>query len=541
MPRRRECNALLIHPRFNANSFWHYEDTCRIAGARYPAAPLGLLTVAGMLPSSWGLRLVDLNTRDLTEDDWQWADLVMTGGMLPQQRDILRLIRESHARAKPVVVGGPDITSSPHIYSEADFQVRGEAEGVIDQFLAAWNNGDLGGVYEGEKFKVDVTKSCLPRFDLLDFSDYLHVGVQFSRGCPFNCEFCDIIELYGRVPRMKTNEQMLAELDELYRLGYRGHVDFVDDNLIGNKKALKKFLPELKRWLADHNYPFEFSTEASINLADDPDLLTMMQECNFFAIFVGIESPDPETLVHAQKKQNTRRSIAESIYKIYHAGIFVNAGFIVGFDTEKASMAEAMAQCVEDTAIPACMIGMLYALPNTQLTRRLHAEGRLHVNNDLVNIEDEADQCTAGLNFETLRPRREILADYQQILDRIYTPAAYFARTRRVGRELDCSKRRLKVPLRRTLLDLRTFARLIWRMGIRGRDTRLQFWWTLFDCLVRNPRAVKYVVSLMALYLHFGPFAKYVSTRLGRKMRDVDNGATTALRPVYPELPVVAA
>lgn len=194
-------------------------------------------------------------------------------GVLPQQRDILRIIRTSQAHGKPVVVGGPDITSNPHVYEEANFQVRGEAEGIIDQFLTAWHNGDTGGVFEGEKFKADVAKSCLPRFDLLDFSDYLHVGVQFSRGCPFNCEFCDIIELYGRVPRMKANEQMLAELDELYRLGYRGHVDFVDDKLIGNKKALKQFLPELKQWLATHNYPFEFSTEASINLADDAELL----------------------------------------------------------------------------------------------------------------------------------------------------------------------------------------------------------------------------------------------------------------------------
>ena len=208
--------------------------------------------------------------------------------------------------------------------------------------------------------------------------------MQFSRGCPFTCEFCDIIELYGRVPRTKTNAQMLAELDGLYALGYRGHVDFVDDNLIGNKKAVKAFLPELARWLEEHDYPFEFTTEASLNLADDDELLRLMSEANFFGVFVGIESPDPETLVAMRKKQNTRRNIAESIHRIYAAGMFVTAGFIVGFDSEKASIADAMIELIEDAAIPVAMVGLLYALPNTQLTRRLAKEGRLHTLPELV-------------------------------------------------------------------------------------------------------------------------------------------------------------
>ena len=197
-------------------------------------------------------------------------------------------------------------------------------------------------MFEIEKFTVDVTKSPMPRFDLLNFDYYLHIGVQFSRGCPFTCEFCDIIELYGRVPRAKTNAQMLAELDELYRLGYRGHVDFVDDNLIGNKKAVRTFMPELKDWLERNDYPFEFTTEASVNLADDDDFLKAMSEANFVGVFVGIESPDPDTLVAMKKKQNTRRSLVESIHKIYAAGIFVTAGFIVGFDSEKGSIADGM-------------------------------------------------------------------------------------------------------------------------------------------------------------------------------------------------------
>ena len=259
----------------------------------------------------------------------------------------------------------------------AIFESLAKPNRVIDKFLEAWEAGERQGVFEAEKFQVDVTKSPIPRFDLLKFDDYLHIGVQFSRGCPFTCEFCDIIELYGRVPRAKTNAQMLAELDELYRLGYRGHVDFVDDNLIGNKKAVKAFLPELAKWLEAHDYPFEFTTEASLNLADDAELLRLLNRANFVGVFVGIESPDPATLIAMRKKQNTRRSIAQSIHKIYAAGIFVTLASSSASTARTESAAEAMVDLIEEAAIPVCMVGLLYALPNTQLARRLEKEGRL--------------------------------------------------------------------------------------------------------------------------------------------------------------------
>jgi radical SAM superfamily enzyme YgiQ (UPF0313 family) len=246
-----------------------------------------------------------------------WADLVMTGGMLAQQPDTLAIIDLCRTQNTPVAVGGPDVTSSPRIYGKANFRVLGEAEDIIEQFIEAWTSGAMAGVFEAKKSSVDVTKSPIPRFDLLKMRHYMFVGVQFSRGCPFNCEFCDIIELYGRVPRTKTNEQMLAELQTLFNLGYRGMVDFVDDNLIGNKKAVKRFLPALRQWQKERGYPFNFSTEASINLADDANLLRLMREANFFMVFVGIESPDTDTLISMQKKQNTRRSLAASVHRIY--------------------------------------------------------------------------------------------------------------------------------------------------------------------------------------------------------------------------------
>ena len=513
----------MVYPRFTASSFWNYRATCEIVGAKYPAAPLGLITVAALLPADWTVRLVNRNTGELADADLEWADLVMTGGMLPQQRDTLRVIEMAQTRGKPVVVGGPDVSSSPHIYEAAEFRVLGEAEEVMSEFVEAWRSGAERARFEARGFP-DVTKSPVPRFDLLDFDEYLHVGVQYSRGCPFKCEFCDIIELYGRVPRFKTAPQMLKELEALYDLGYRGHVDFVDDNFIGNKKSLKVFLPELGQWLASHGYPFEFTTEASINLADDPALLALMKQSNFFAIFVGIESPDTDTLVGMQKLQNTRRILRESIARIYDAGIFVNAGFIVGFDTEKRSVAQGMIDCIEETAIPVCMVGLLYALPNTQLTRRLLAEGRLHRDHDRVTTDDVADQCTAGLNFEMLRPRRDALADYREVVARVYEPGAYFARVRRVGRALDCSARKLRMPLRHVWRDGRASLRMLWRTGIRDAAVRRHWWWTVLDTALHNPRALRYVFALMALYLHMGPFSRHVTTRVTHQLGSMDRG-----------------
>src|SRR5258708_14770188 len=379
MSRPRARDVLMIYPRFVNESFWNYRESCGVIGAQYPTIPLGLITVADMLPREWNVRLVNLNTEELSEADLEWADLVMTGGMMFQQAGTLDIIELCRSQGKPVAVGGPDVSSSPHVYERANFRVVGEAEGIIDKFIDAVDGGSNEGLFEAPKFQIDVTKTPKPRFDLLKFEQYMYLGVQYSRGCPFTCEFCDIIELYGRVPRTKTAEQMLEELEVLYQLGYRGHVDFVDDNLIGNKKALKLFLPHLIKWLEERDYPFEFSTEASLNLADDPELITMLKKANFFVIFMGIESPDTDTLIAMRKKQNTRRSIPDSIHKIYRAGIFVTAGFIVGFDSEKGSIAGPMIDVIEDCAIPMSIVGLLWALPNTQLSRRLAREGRLHV------------------------------------------------------------------------------------------------------------------------------------------------------------------
>jgi len=518
------CNVLLVFPRFDGWSFWNIEVACKVAGRRCAEPPLGLITVAALLPPDWNVQLVDRNAQELGDNQLAWADLVMTGGMIPQQPDTLRIIDLCNARGKPVVVGGPDVTSSPHLYERADFRVLGEAESVIEAFARAWNEGVRSGVFAAEQYKTDVTASPVPRFDLLNLDHYLGVGIQFSRGCPFTCEFCDIIELYGRVPRTKTVAQMLAELDALYRIGHRGSVNLVDDNLIGNKKAVKGFLPHLAEWQRQRGYPFAFVTQASINLADDDALLGMMREANLEAVFIGIESPNDEILISMHKKQNARRNLSACIHKIYAAGLFVTAGFIIGFDSEKNSVADEMIACIEAAAIPVCMVGMLTALPNTQLTRRLAREGRLRPDQDISFFDPSggSDQCTAGLNFATARPRRDILNDYRLVLERIYEPTAFFGRLRRMGGLLDRPKLGTKTQAKALLNDLRTLGRLTWRLATRHPELIKPFSSTLIDCAFRNPAALKQVVSQMVMYLHVGPFSRYVVNHLDRHLAMVD-------------------
>lgn len=500
--------CLLIYPQFVFQSFWNYRKTCELLGASYPAAPLGMATVAALLPESWELRLIDCNVDKLTENDIEWANIIFSGGMISQQIEHVRFIEKIKTYNKLHVVGGPDPTSSPHIYDQADHLVLGEAEITLPEFLRDFSEGKAKHIYSPGDAKADMSESPVPRFDLIKFNRYLHVGIQFSRGCPLNCEFCDIIELFGRVPRVKDPEQIISEMQCLYDLGYRGHIDIVDDNFVSNKQAVKRLLPKMVEWQKKHKWPYEFSIEASINLADDDELLNLMQDVGFSACFVGIETPDEEVLRDIQKKVNLNRSLPESIHKIYKHGMVVNAGYIVGFDKEKGSVAEKILDCIEKTHVPANMVGLLFALPNTQLTRRLASEGRLKENFDRAG-DNIGDQCSMGLNFETFRPRNNILNDFKLILREAYEPERYFERIRHLAPLLDCSKKRLKLSLKTHMKNLRGFRKLIMAMGIKA-PYRKQFWHTLGSCALKNRKALRYVAVLMALYLHFHFFIEQV-------------------------------
>ncbi len=402
----------------------------------------------------------------------------------------------------------------------------GEVEGSLQAFLDDWRAGAKSGCYVAPKFTIDVTQTPTPRYDLLKFEDYTYIGVQFSRGCPFLCEFCDIIELYGRVPRTKGFDQILGELETLYQLGYRGHVDFVDDNLIGNKKTVKEFLPLLVEWQKARDYPFAFSTEASLNLADDEEFLGLMRDAGFFIVFIGIESPDDEVLKATRKKQNSKRDIADNISKIYDYGIMVLAGFIVGFDSEKNNVARATTRLIEDASIGVAMVGLLYALPNTQLSRRLTTEGRLHELQ--FTPEDgipEGDQCTAGLNFETRRPREEILRDYREILKNIYTPEAFFGRIQRAALALRIPRRGSGLGLPAARRDLARFLRLLKAMTFDLSQARPHFWRMFLSLLLRNPRALKSAMSMVALYIHLGPFSRFVMGEIDIQITAIEDGS----------------
>ncbi|MEK7466584.1 MAG: B12-binding domain-containing radical SAM protein [Planctomycetota bacterium] len=525
--------ALLVHPEFKVASFWNYRDTCELVDAKYPAAPLGLCTVAAMLPQDWEMRLVDRNVEKWDDSMLDWADVVLTGGMLPQQLDCLEVVRAAKKKGKIVLCGGPDVTSSPHIYKEATHLVLGEAEVTLPRFLADFKLGVAQPVYVDPKM-ANMAESPTPRFDLLKFDAYNHVGIQWCRGCPFLCEFCDIIELYGRVPRTKTHEQLIAELQKLYDLGYRGHVDLVDDNFIGNKKLAKEFLPKLKVWLEERNWPFEFTTEASINLADDEELMQKMQDVGFFAIFVGIESPDEATLIAMKKKQNTGRSIAESVHTIMRHGMWVNAGFILGCDGETGSVAKGIIDCIEDTGIPVNMAGLMFALPNTQLTRRLKKEGRLHENFD-VAVPTDGDQCTAGLNFDPKRSRLDILRDYLTVIETTYAAKSYYARVRKTASMMNSKKRRFKPTLHQMWKETKGFFRMAWKLGCKP-ETAWHHWRTFIGTLFTNPKSIRYIGSLCALYVHFGPFSKYVAARIRKGIEMIER--EEANKPVAPPTPV---
>ena len=505
---QKKIRCLLIHPKFSPYSFWNFVEVSKIVGAKYQAAPLGLMTVAALLPQEWEIKLIDTNVEPLLNEHFEWADLIFTGGMLPQQIGILDIITLAHQRNKPVVVGGPDPTSQPHLYQSADYLVLGEGEVTIPIFLNDLANGIKSGEYVTSEY-ADMTKAVVPRFDLINFDNYIHLNIQFTRGCPFNCEFCDIVELYGRKPRSKTPAQMVKELQALYDLNYRGHIDIVDDNFIGNKKQVKETLRAIKAWTKKNNYPFYFGTETSINLADDDELLQLMRDVDFRLVFTGLETPEDDVLEKVNKKINMNRSIVEATKKISSYGMVVNAGFIIGFDNENGQTAKRMNAFIQDTGICVAMLGLMYALPNTKLTERLQREGRLFEEFSIfTDNKTQIDQASSGLNFITLRPRKDILTDFIDVISYIYHPKHYYERVISTCLNLKVTNKH-KYNFRKTMKNLRSFSRILRNVGF-NKTTGMQFWKMFFTVLLKNPKAIEWGVSLSAMFIHFYKHSNFV-------------------------------
>ena len=508
--------CLLIHPKFSAFSALNYVDVCKIMGAKYPISPLGLMTVAALLPQQWQFKLIDINVEPLLDVHFKWADIVCTGGMLSQQPGILSIIKQAHNFEKKVVVGGPDPSCQPQHYSSADYLVLGEGENTIPEFLKDLENGCGNGVYKSDDL-VEMTKAVVPRFDLIKFQDYLMMGLQFSRGCPYNCEYCNVIELFGRKSRTKTAKQVINELKALSNHGYRGHIFFVDDNFFGNRKCVEELFLAMNDWCKENKYPFYFAAEATINLADNDKLLQLAKDVDFRFLSIGIESPEDDILKKAQKDQNVNKPITKIIKKIYSYGIVTDASFILGFDNETNQTANNMIKSIQDAGICMAMVGTLCALPNTQLSARLKKEGRLFEEGTTIrDASIEIDQMSSGLNFITNRPRIDILRDYVKIIKVLYDPVNYYKRLTYMGMNL---RRDNKHKPNITQIG-RIVTGFIKVCGIIGfnRVTGLLFWKLFFTVLIKNPRAIELVVSMATMFIHFSKHSQFIIDLTNKKI-----------------------
>ncbi len=508
--------ALLLYPSF-PQSFWSYDRFMEMAGLKSVIPPLGIITVAALLPKDWEIKFYDRNVNKETDDDWKWCDLVILSSMLAQRTDFHALIQKAVRLGKKVAVGGPYPTSVPEdaLASGANYLILDEGELTIPQFLEAINAGKEQGIFRSVE-KPDVTKSPIPRFDLLRRDDYLMMAIQFSRGCPFNCEFCDIITLYGRTPRTKEPSQTLAELQTLYDLGWRGSLFIVDDNFIGNQRNVKRMLRELIPWMEAHQYPFTFITEASVNLAEDAELLDLMVKAGFYAVFLGIETPDQDSLQVTRKIQNTRNPLAEACQKINSAGLLIYAGFILGFDGERSGAGSRIQAFVEETSIPQPMVGILQALPNTALWNRLEGEKRLLEGADIGGVE-LGDQNTL-MNFTPTRPIAEIAEEYIDSFWRLYEPTSYLRRCFQQCLKIGEGGRKGQTMYFSPGKGLRLVLQLIWLQGWQRVEIRRQFWQQLWVILRTKPQVLNMYLGLCAAGEHFWEYRVLAKERISEQL-----------------------
>jgi radical SAM superfamily enzyme YgiQ (UPF0313 family) len=482
-------NVLLVNPKF-PDSYWGFKHALKFEWKRSAYPPLGLITIAALLPRDWNRRLVDCEVDELTSDDIQWADMVFITGMLIQKEAVHRVATMCKALNKVVLLGGPYVSTNSETAPDADHIFIGEVEETLPQFVADLHAGRAQKLYRADQ-RPALASSPVPDFGLINLKHYSAMSVQYSRGCPFDCEFCDIIEIYGRVPRTKSNEQILSELDALFNSGWRGTVFVVDDNFIGNKPKVKQLLPRLIEWQERKGWPFAFLTEASVNLADDGELLAAMRQAGFYRVFLGIETPVHESLVEAHKTQNTRRGLLSAVKTIQRYGIEVMAGFIVGFDSDPEDVFDRQIKFIRQSAIPLAMVGLLTALPDTNLWRRLNRQGRL--------LRESSGSNSEWLNFVPAMEMGRLIAGHKSILRAIYDPREYYNRAIRCLKRLPASESepnacgfwRAVAILIRAIVSLGVFD-----------SARLEFWRFLRFVVFRRPRRLAQAIRLAAMGYH---------------------------------------
>lgn len=488
---------LLVYPQY-PETFWSFKYALRFISKKASFPPLGLLTVASLLPEEWEKRLTDMNVSGLSEDDLEWADYVFIGAMFVQRKSAVEVMKRCKKMGVKIVAGGPFFTTQYKEFPEIDHFVLNEAESTLPLFVKDLENGHPRRIYTSEE-RPDISQTPSPQWDLINMKKYASMSIQYSRGCPFNCEFCDIPFLNGRRPRTKNKEQILRELNALYSQGWRGSVFFVDDNFIGNKKKLKKeILPRLIQWMEQKKHPFSFFTEASIDLHDDEVLIRLMVKSGFNKVFIGIETPNEESLTECNKFQNKNRDLLACVDKIQNQGLEVQGGFIVGFDNDPPSIFEKQIRFIQRSGIVTAMVGLLNAPPGSNLYRRLKKENRL------LN-DPTGDNTDFSINFIPKMNIQKLMSGYKKILDTIYSPKHYYKRVMTFLKKYKSKKGKKRIHFQ--FSHLKAFIQSICLLGIKGKE-RLHYWKLILWTLLRRPYFFPLAVKFAIFGYHFRKIMK---------------------------------
>ena len=504
---------LLINPEV-PNTFWSLKNALKFISKKALLPPLGLLTVAAMLPESWEKKLVDMNTTHLRDRHLKWADMVFLTGMVIQKKSVDHIIDRCKKLNVKIAAGGPLFTAFPEAYLNIDHLVLKEAEITLPAFLSDLEKGHPRPFYTTRE-KPDLRKTPIPQWDLINMRKYALMGIQYSRGCPFNCDFCDVTRLFGNVLRTKTKEQIIAELDSIYSAGWRGELFFVDDNFIGKKAILKKeLLPAMIEWMDRKHQPFSFNTQASINLADDEELMALMVRAGFDCVFVGIESPDEASLTECNKTQNTGRDTVAAIKKIQQYGMQVQAGFIVGFDSDKPTVFDRMINLIQDSGVVMAMVGLLNAPRGTQLYKKLMRENRL-------TKLPTGDNMDCSMNFVPKMDTHKLLEGYQKVLNTIYSQKYYYQRVRTFLENYNFNDAILpKVRYS----GIKAFLRSMWRIGLLEKGKR--HYWGLIFWSLKKPKRLPLAVRFSIYGFHFRKILKSLHPEINALSVSASTGTT---------------